>query len=97
MPAAKAPLYTGTEPATTRPVDEATQAQMYTQAMQMVFCQKTVMGLFLFHVQDEAAMAAWQSGEYYVDGTPKSSLAAIAARRRDACTAASSRRARACS
>ena len=27
---------------------------MYTQAMQMAFCQKTVMGLFLFHVQDEA-------------------------------------------
>jgi len=24
-------------------------------------------------------MAAWQSGEYYVDGTPKSSLTAIAA------------------
>jgi hypothetical protein len=37
------------------------------------------MGLFLFHVQDEASMAAWQSGEYYVDGTPKSSLPAIAA------------------
>ena len=30
VPAAKASLYTGTEPATTRPVDEATQAQMYT-------------------------------------------------------------------
>jgi len=79
VPAAKAPLYTGTEPATTRPVDDATQAQMYTQAMQMVFCQKTVMGLFLFHVQDEAALAAWQSGEYYIDGTPKPSLAPIAA------------------
>ena len=79
VPAAKAPLYTGTEPATTHPVDDATQAQMYTQAMQMAFCQKTVMGLFLFHVQDEAAIAAWQSGEYYVDGTPKSSLPAIAA------------------
>jgi hypothetical protein len=79
VPAAKAPLYTGNEPATTRPVDDATQARLYTQAMQMVFCQKTVMGLFLFHVQDEASMAAWQSGESYVDGTPKSSLPAIAA------------------
>jgi hypothetical protein len=79
VPAAKAPLYTGSEPATTRPVDDATQARLYTQAMQMVFCQKTVMGLFLFHVQDEASMSAWQSGEYYVDGTPKSSLPAIAA------------------
>ena len=30
-------------------------------------------------MQDEAALAAWQSGEYYVDGTPKASLPAIAA------------------
>ncbi len=79
LPAAKAPLYTGTEPSTTHPVDAATQAQMYTQAMQMAFCQKTVMGLFLFHVQDEASMSAWQSGEYYVDGTAKTSLPAVAA------------------
>jgi hypothetical protein len=78
-PPDKASLYTGTEPATTKPVDEATQAQMYAQAMQMTFCQPTVMGLFLFHVQDEPARAAWQSGEYYVDGTPKSSLPAVAA------------------
>ncbi|HEY2778618.1 MAG TPA: hypothetical protein VGI77_12020 [Gaiellaceae bacterium] len=79
VPPAKAPLYTGNEPSTTRPVDDATQARLYAQAMQMAFCQKTVMGLFLFHVQDEASMAAWQSGEYYVDGTPKSSLPAVAA------------------
>jgi hypothetical protein len=79
VPPGKAPLYTGNEPSTTRPVDDATQARLYAEAMQMVFCQKTVMGLFLFHVQDEASMAAWQSGEYYVDGTPKASLPAIAA------------------
>jgi hypothetical protein len=79
IPADKASLYTGTEPTTTKPVDETTQAQMYTQAMQMTFCEPTVMGLFLFHVQDEAAMSAWQSGEYYVDGTPKTSLRAVAA------------------
>lgn len=79
IPPAKAGLYTGTEPATTKPVDEATQAQMYLQAMQMTFCQPTVLGLFLFHFQDESARAAWQSGEYYVDGTPKSSLTAVAA------------------
>ncbi len=77
IPPAKAALYTGTEPATTKPVDEATQAQMVTQALQMTFCQPTVMGILLFHVQDEASLAAWQSGEYYVDGTPKSSLPAI--------------------
>jgi hypothetical protein len=79
IPAAKAPLYTGTEPSTTKPVDEMTQAQMYTQAMQMTFCQPTVIGLFLFHVQDEPALSAWQSGEYYVDGAPKASRSVVAA------------------
>lgn len=77
IPASKASLYVGTEPPTTKPVDDATQAQMYTQAMQMTFCQPTVLGLLLFHVQDEPVMSAWQSGEYYVDGTPKPSLPAV--------------------
>ena len=77
IPAAKAPLYVGTEPATTKPVTDATQAQFYLQAMQMTFCQPTVLGLLLFHVQDEPDMAAWQSGEFYVDGTPKPSLGAV--------------------
>ena len=77
IPAAKASLYTGTEPKTTKPVDDATQAQYYAQAMQMTFCQPTVLGLLLFHVQDEKPRLGWQSGEYYVDGTPKPSLAAV--------------------
>jgi len=79
LPPAKAPLYTGTEPTTTRPVDEATQARMYAQAMQLSFCQPNVLGLMLFHLQDEPVMSAWQSGEYYVDGSPKSSLRAVRA------------------
>jgi hypothetical protein len=73
-PATKAPFYTGAEPATTKPVDEVTQARFYTQAMAMTFCQPNVIGLLLFHVQDEPALAAWQSGEFYVDGSPKTSL-----------------------
>ena len=74
IPPAKALLYVGDEPATTKPVSEALQAQYYLQAMQMTFCQPTVLGLMLFHVQDEPDLSAWQSGEYYVDGTPKTSL-----------------------
>ncbi|HEY6029507.1 MAG TPA: hypothetical protein VIU44_03035 [Gaiellaceae bacterium] len=85
-PAAKEPLYTGTEAASVHPVDEATQAQFYRQALELTFCQKTVIGLLLFHFVDEPGHAAWQSGLYYVDGTPKSSLlptkAAIDATRR---------------
>jgi hypothetical protein len=74
IPPAKALLYIGNEPTTTKPVSEALQAQYYLQAMQMTFCQPTVLGLMLFHVQDEPDLSAWQSGEYYVDGTPKTSL-----------------------
>jgi hypothetical protein len=74
IPAAKAPLYTGTEPATTKPVPEDVQARLYDQAMAMSFCQKTVIGLLLFHVVDEQPLSAWQSGVYYADGTPKASL-----------------------
>jgi hypothetical protein len=74
IPPAKASLYTDAEPATTKPVDEATQAAYYRQAVQIAFCQPNVRGLFLFHAVDETDLAAWQSGLYYADGTPKSSL-----------------------
>jgi hypothetical protein len=77
IPATKAPLYVGTEPATTKPVDETLQGQLYLQSLQMTFCQPTVLGLLLFHVQDEPALAAWQSGEFYVDGSPKASLYSV--------------------
>jgi hypothetical protein len=36
-----------------------------------------VKGLFLFHTVDETDLAAWQSGVYYADGTPKASLPAV--------------------
>lgn len=77
IPAAKASLYTGTEPATTKPVDEAKQAAYYREAIAMSFCQPNVEGILLFHAFDERDLAAWQSGIYYVDGTPKSSLPAV--------------------
>jgi len=73
IPSGKAALYTGTEPATTRPVVEATQAAHYEQALALAFCQPTVEGMLLFLSRDERARAAWQSGVFYVDGTPKTS------------------------
>ena len=79
IPPAKASLYTGTEPATTKPVDEATQAAYYRQAVQLAFCQPNVKGLFLFHTVDEKDLLAWQSGVYYADGTPKSGFTAVKA------------------
>ena len=70
-------LYTNAEPATTKPVTEATQAAYYRQAVQLAFCQPNVRGLFLFHAVDERDLTGWQSGLYYADDTPKSSLAAV--------------------
>ncbi len=71
VPAAKAWRYTGKEPSTTKPVSEATQADYYKQAIQIAYCQPNVAGLFLFHTIDEAGLAQWQSGLYYLDGKPK--------------------------
>lgn len=74
IPTAAASLYTGTEPATTKPVDETTQGAYYSQALALAFCQPNVEGVLLFHAFDESDLDRWQSGVYYADGTPKSSL-----------------------
>jgi hypothetical protein len=74
IPSSKESLYTGTEPTTTRPVSEATQAAYYEQALAMAFCQATVETMLIFHARDERERPGWQSGVRYVDGTPKSSL-----------------------
>jgi hypothetical protein len=84
IPAAKAGAYSGTE--NTKVVDEATQAAYYAEAFRLAYCQPNVIGIMVFHTIDEAALGAWQSGPYYADGTPKSSLPAI----RDAAHAARS-------
>jgi len=77
IPAGKASLYTGTEPATTRPVPEDTQARSYERGLQLAFCQPNVVALLFFHTEDETHLNRWQSGVYYADGTPKSSLPAV--------------------
>jgi hypothetical protein len=58
-------------------VDEITQGSYYRRALQIAFCQPNVAGMLLFHSQDEPTLASWQSGVYYADGTPKSSLYAV--------------------
>lgn len=74
LPEDKAPLYTGVEIPATKPVDEATQGAYYRKAIGMAFCQPNVRGILLFHTIDEEDLNRWQSGIYYVDGTPKASL-----------------------
>ncbi|MFN8224618.1 MAG: hypothetical protein U0R50_15375 [Gaiellales bacterium] len=77
IPSGKTARYTGAEPATTKPVDETTQAAFYQRALQLVFCQPNVAGMLLFHTVDEDELPAWQSGVYYADGSPKASLVAV--------------------
>lgn len=74
---AKASLYTGTENVTTHPVDEATQATYYAQALALAFCQPNVEGVLLFHAFDDIDLQQWQSGVYYADETPKTSLPVV--------------------
>jgi hypothetical protein len=77
VPVDKASHYAGREPATTRPVDELAQAASYAQALKLAYCQSNVAGILLFHARDEPGLLGWQSGLYYPDGTPKSSLALV--------------------
>jgi hypothetical protein len=72
IPAEKAGLYEGEEPG--KPVDEKTQVDYYRDAIELAACQKNVEGLLLFHSHDEPDLAGFQSGVYYEDGSPKSSL-----------------------
>jgi hypothetical protein len=77
IPADKAHLYTGSE--TQKTVDEATQGRYYAEAFRLALCQPNVIGIMVFHVVDETGLGAWQSGPFYADGTPKSSVPAIRA------------------
>ena len=58
-------------------VSEETQAEYYREAFELAACQPTVIAVFVFHLFDEADLNQWQSGPYYADTNPKSSLPAI--------------------
>jgi hypothetical protein len=75
VPAEKAALYTGHE--VVEPVDEATQARYYREAVALAACQPRVRMLLFFHVVDEVPLAGLQSGLYYADSTPKASARAV--------------------
>ena len=78
IPAAKQRLYTHLRaPAAQDAIPEATQAAYYAQAFALAACQPTVAGMLIFHVVDEHDARAWQSGVYYANGTPKTSLQAV--------------------
>jgi len=80
IPTAKRSLYTHLgAPAAKDAIPEALQAKYYRQAFALAACQPTVAGLLVFHVSDERDARRWQSGLYYSNNTPKSSLAPVRA------------------
>jgi hypothetical protein len=60
-------------------IPESLQAKYYAQAFALAACQPTVAGMLIFHVVDERDARAWQSGVYYGNGRPKTSLPAVRA------------------
>jgi hypothetical protein len=84
IPPEKASLYTGTEPTTTKPVDETTQGNYYHDALALAFCQPNVKAIFVFHAFDEPPLDRYQSGVYYADGTAKTSEPVVQKAIRDA-------------
>jgi hypothetical protein len=84
VPTVKASLYTGTEPASVKPVDAVTQGRFYREALALAFCQPTVSTFLFFHAIDEPDLDRWQSGMFYADDTPKASLIDVEDGTRDA-------------
>jgi hypothetical protein len=85
IPGRKAAVYTNLRSKVAQDaVDEATQADYYRQAITMAYCQPNVVGMLIFHISDESNANAWQSGLFYADDTPKSSLASMQATTRAA-------------
>jgi hypothetical protein len=77
IPHYKRSVYFGLKPLSERPVMERTQAAYYSEALALAACQPTVTALLIFHVADEPNLDRWQSGLYYADDTPKTSLSIV--------------------
>src|SRR4029079_13375860 len=82
IPAAKQALYTDREIA--RPISERAQSAAYRRVLELASCQPNLAGVLFFHLLGEPSLVGWQSGVRYVDGSPKTSLAAVHAAAGDA-------------
>jgi len=78
IPASELGSYTNVDsPLGKDAVPEQTQAEYYKQTFELAACQPNVIAVYIFHLFDEADLNRWQSGPYYTDTKPKSSLDAI--------------------
>jgi hypothetical protein len=76
IPADLSPLYFGTETSRST-VNEQTQAQYYTDAIDSLACDRSVRALNFFHLMDEPNLDRWQSGLERADLTPRPSYEAV--------------------
>jgi hypothetical protein len=79
IPRAELSLYSGVRAPSIHPVSEARQANDYVEAIHLAACQPLVRMLIFFHVTDESAFTGLQTGLYYPNGQPKTSLPRVAA------------------
>jgi hypothetical protein len=77
IPTELAPLYHGTESRGLVPVDEDTQAEYYTDAIDSAACDPSVRLLSFFHLTDELDLDRWQSGLLRADGSQRPSYTAV--------------------
>jgi hypothetical protein len=78
IPTEKASLYTNADsPVALDAVDEATQALYYKRALEIAVRQPNVVGFLFFGTVDEPDLRRWQSGFFYPDFTPKSSVPVV--------------------
>jgi hypothetical protein len=56
---------------------ESYQASWYQQMLDLLACDPNVKFVNIYHLIDEAGLAGWQSGLYYVDRTAKASAAVV--------------------
>src|SRR5437763_16510043 len=56
---------------------ETYQASWYQQMLDLVACDPNVRLVNIYHLLDEAGLAGWQSGLYYVDRSAKASAAVV--------------------
>jgi hypothetical protein len=56
---------------------EAYQASWYEQMLSLLACDPNVEIVNIYHLIDEAGLAGWQSGLYYVDRSPKASASVV--------------------
>jgi hypothetical protein len=56
---------------------EAYQSSWYVQMLDLLACDPNVRLVNIYHLLDEAGLAGWQSGLYYIDRSPKAAAAAV--------------------